>query len=413
MVTVAPTGHFRYRSLLSDRAFASLLATAVLARLPLGMNSLAILLFMRSHTGSFLYAGVAVGAYTLASAGAAPILGRLLDRLRHARVLMGCVLAEGALLLALVAAAEAGLDRAPLVALAALAGMAMPPVSASLRSLWPQVVSGPGALETTYALDATTQEVIWTLGPVLVGLSAALASAAATIVLCVAIGLIGTLLFVAMPAVRAQGAMCAQGAERVDRRLPGGAIRSGPLRALLLAAVALGLWIGALQVGLPALAVHLKAPAAAGVLLAVLSFGSMIGGLLYGMRSWHLSLRARHQALLCAVALLSVPLLIVGSLPEAIALSLIAGLACAPVLSCQYSLVQALAPTGSISEAFNWHTASLVAGVAAGTALGGALVEALGVPAALAFSCVTAALGAAWAQLLRVAPETRPERGAT
>jgi MFS family permease len=391
MSTAAPSAWSRYRALLADPAFTGLLASSVLARMPLGMNSLAILLFMRARTGSFLQAGVAVGVYTLASAAAAPLQGRLLDSLRHRRVLLAGALADTTLLIALVIAAKAGAASGSLIVLVALAGAATPPVSASLRSLWPHVVGGAGELESAYALDATTQEVIWTLGPVMVGACTAIASASAAIVLCAGVCLLGTTLFAAMLPLGSAGG------PKAHRRSAGGAIRSGALRALFVSVALLGVTIGAMEVGLPALAVHLGAPSAAGVLLAMLSVGSMAGGVLYGIRRWRRPLAVRHEALLAAAALLSLPLLLVGSLPEAILLTMLAGTACAPALSCQYALVEALAPTGTASEAFNWHTAALVAGIAAGTAIGGALVEGIGVRAAFLLACGAVGLGAALA----------------
>lgn len=391
MSTAVPSALSRYRALLGDRAFAGLLVSSVLARMPLGMNSLAILLFMRARTGSFLQAGIGVGAYTIANAITAPIQGRLLDRLRHRRVLLCAAAAETALLVALVLVADAGGGSASLIVIAALAGAVMPPVSASVRALWPQVVGGAGELESAYALDATTQEVIWTLGPVIVGACTAIASASVAIVLCAAICAVGTTLFTGMPSLRRAQAP----AERAPAA--GGAIRSHGLRALFVSVCLLGVTIGALEVGLPALALHLKASSTAGVLLAMLSVGSMAGGLLYGTRGWRLSLPVRHEALLGAAALLTAPLLLAGSLPAAIVLTMLAGTACAPALSCQYALVESLAPAGTASEAFNWHTAALVAGIAAGTAVGGALVEGVGVRAAFVLACGAVAVGAALA----------------
>lgn len=388
MSTAAASAWSRYRALLGDRAFAGVLASSVLARMPLGMNTLAILLFMRARTGSFLQAGIAVGAYTLANAAAAPLQGRLLDRLPHRQVLLCCAFVESALLLVLVLVGDAGAPSGSLIALAALAGGLMPPVSASMRSLWPQVVRGPGALESAYALDATAQEVIWTLGPVIVGAATAIASASAAIVLCAAFGMVGTCLFAAMPPLRVAGR------RRVQRAAAGGALRSPGLRALFVAVAMLGLLIGALDIGLPALAVHLKAPSAAGVLLAMLSLGSMAGGVLYGARAWRVPLHTRHEALMAVAALLCAPLLLAGSLPAAILLTMLAGVTCAPILSCQYALVEALAPEGSAAEAFNWHTAALVAGIAAGTAAAGALVEALGVSAAFLLASGGVGIGA-------------------
>ncbi|MGH2831996.1 MAG: MFS transporter, partial [Solirubrobacteraceae bacterium] len=70
-----------YRSLLAVGEVRRLLLSSVLARLPLGICSLAILLFVRAQTGSFLLGGLAIGAYTLLSAAMAPLQGVLIDRL--------------------------------------------------------------------------------------------------------------------------------------------------------------------------------------------------------------------------------------------------------------------------------------------------------------------------------------------
>ena len=64
--------------------------------------------------------------------------------------------------------------------------------------------------------------------------------------------------------------------------------RNHDARALqVLGATALmGFGIGAVEIGLPALAVHAGSHAAGDFLLALLSIGSMIGGLAYGSRTW-------------------------------------------------------------------------------------------------------------------------------
>src|ERR1700729_3258795 len=98
----------RYRSVLSVPGCARLLGTALIARLPQGMTSLAILLLVRAHTGSYAAAGVAVGAYDFATAGGAPLLGRLVDRFGRARVLAPVAGVQGLMLVALVLAAARG-----------------------------------------------------------------------------------------------------------------------------------------------------------------------------------------------------------------------------------------------------------------------------------------------------------------
>lgn len=384
----------RYRPLFSIAGFARLLSSSVLGRMPSGMFSLAILLLVKGRTGSFLVAGLAVGAFTLAGALVSPLLGFAVDRIGQTRVLLPAAISQSGLLIAFLFVVRAHPPTIAIVALAALAGASLPPISGCIRALWPAVVRDPQTLEAAYALDAITQEVIYTLGPLLVGAVAVLVSPSVSLALCAFVALAGTLLFAASPLSRDW-----RGSERASSR--GGALASAGIRIVLVSAVLAGFVVGAAEVGLPALAIHVGSRGSAGVMLALFSIGSMAGGLLYGAIGWRSSIASRYGAVLVGAGLVMAPLIVAGSLPAGIALSAVSGLGVAPMLSCQFSLVGALAPAGSTTEAFTWHRAATVGGIAAGSALGGALVQGVGVYAAFALGCAGAALAALLAVLGR------------
>lgn len=377
----------RYRALFAVPGFKRLLLSAVLARLPSGMFSLAILLFVHSRSDSFLTAGLAVGAFTLAGALTGPALGALVDRIGQTRVLLPTAAAQAAMLVALVLIAQNRVASATIVVAAAVAGALQPPIAGCIRALWSEVAADGQALETAYALDATTQEVIWTLGPLLVGATASLISSAAGVLLCAAITLCGTFFF-------AGSELSSGWRARTHERARGGALGSAGLRALLGTVLLAGVVIGAVEVGLPALATAHGSHWAAGPLLALFSTGSMTGGLLYSARSWQGAPDARYRALLLTMAIAVSPLIAVHSLAVAFPLSFLAGLGLAPLLSAQFSLVGALAPAGAATEAFTWHRAATIAGAACGSALGGSLIDARGVGGAFALGCAGVAL--AW-----------------
>src|SRR5436190_1176565 len=69
----------------------------------------------------------------------------------------------------------------PVVATVAvvLAGFATPPLEAGLRALWPSVLNGPAEVQAAYALDAAAQEVLFTVGPLLVIAATAVSTGAA------------------------------------------------------------------------------------------------------------------------------------------------------------------------------------------------------------------------------------------
>jgi MFS family permease len=384
----------RYRALLAVPECSRLLLSAVLGRMPSGMFSLAILLLIHAQTGSFLDAGLAVGAFALAGAAIGPPLGALVDRLGQTPVLLPVAAAQAVLLVVVVVAAHANASTIVLVVLAALAGAAQPPIAGCIRALWAEIADDAETLETAYTLDATTQEVIWTLGPLLVGATAGLVSPSAAVLLCAAITVLGTALFATSGLSRGW-----RGSARDSTRR--GAIASSGLRALLATVFLGGVLLGAIDVGLPALALQLHAHWSSGPLLALFSVGSMAGGLLYSARSWGTSPGQRYIATLLAMAIAVAALILAKSLPVGFLLSALAGLGVAPLLASQFSLVGALAPAGTTTEAFAWQRAATIAGMAAGSALSGSLVDAHGAGAAFAVGCASLTLAGGLAILWR------------
>jgi MFS family permease len=383
-----------YESVLSVPGSRRLLSSALVGRLPQGMSSLAILLLVRGATDSYGAAGAAVGTYALASAAVAPVQGRLVDRFGRLRVLAPTAIGQGVALAALVLAAHNHAGTAALVLLSGLAGALVPPIAPTVRALLGEVLRDPRVRETGYALDAVAQELVWITGPLVVAVIITATSPADAVLLLAIVCICGTLLFVRAPLAR----------DRAGRGSPHArtaALASTRLRALLAPIALTGMGLGAIEVGLPSLALHAGSRSASGLLLAVWSVGSMTGGLWYGSRRWRSSLAARYRLLLVLAVAFTTPLIVARSIPAGIVCSLLAGLTIAPVFSCQYALVGRAVTPGSETEAFTWVTAALVAGIAAGAAAGGAMIGAQGVGAPFVLSCLATALAAALALGLR------------
>jgi MFS family permease len=349
------------------------------------MTSLAILLLVRAHTQSFAAAGVAVGAYDFATAGGAPVLGRLVDRFGRRRVLPPVAVAQCLALCALLIAAHAGAGAAALIALSAIAGSLMPPIAPAVRALLRDLLPDPHVRESAYALESVIQEVIWIAGPLVVGAVIAIASPTVAVLISASVCIAGTTLFVASPGARGRGVRAMHG------RRPQ-VLAIAELRAMLAPIFLNGLAIGAISVGLPALALHAGSRPASGVLLAVWSLGSVTGGLWYGARNWRAPLRRRYPLLLLSGVVCTAPLILARTIPEGIVGALVAGLTLAPVFSCQYALVGRAVPDGVETEAFTWVSSALIGGLAAGAALGGVAVASAGFSAPFAVGCAAMAL---------------------
>jgi MFS family permease len=379
-----------------------LFASALLARLPQGMSSLAVLLLVRESTHSYAAAGVAVGAEALMSAASAPVIGRLIDRLGRERVLVPCALSYALALALLVVAAQAHAGGAVLVVLSALAGALLPPIAPTVRALLRDVFAEESVRERAYALEAVAQELIWIAGPLIVAAVIAFASPAIAVLLLGAQSVAGTLLFVRAPLARRPGA-------DVDPSGRAGALASRALRGLLVPIALMGSALGATEVGLPALALHAGSRSDTGVLLALWSLGSMTGGLWFGGRVWRASLWTRYAVLLVAAVACTAPLIAARSLAAGAVCTVLSGLTIAPVFSCQYALVGHSVTPGTETEAFTWVTAALVTGIAVGSAAGGGLVSAAGFSSAFVFAVAATACAAAMALVTRAAAQRRAE----
>jgi MFS family permease len=378
----------KYRSVLLEPGAFELFATALLARLPQGMSSLAILLLVRDATHSYAAAGAAAGAFALASAASAPLLGRLVDQFGRRRVLWPLAAVQACLYVTLVLAADAGVGAAPLIVIAAAVGAALPPIAPVVRALLQDMFDEAAARETAYAVESVLQELLWFFGPLLVAVAVSLTSPRGATLLLGVVCLSGTTLFVRSPLVRSARVRTVEHERR-------SALASPELRALLAPVALMGASLGATEVGLPSLALHAGSRPASGVLLALWSLGSMIGGFWYGARAWPLPLVSRYRILLVLLVLGVAPLIAARSIAAGVVCSLLAGLAIAPAFSCQYALVGRTVTGGSETEAFTWVSAALIGGIAAGSAAGGAAIGPAGVSGPFLVACGAAALAAA------------------
>jgi MFS family permease len=165
------------------------------------------------------------------------------------------------------------------------------------------------------------------------------------------------------------------------------------MRMLVLAGAISAISFGALEVALPAFAEEEGSRGAVGPLITLWALGSLIGGLWYGGRTWHMSVEKRFVILMGLLALGSAPLPFAPSIGVMGVLLVLTGLAIAPLATTEYALVARLAPAGTITEAYSWQIAANVMGAAVGSILAGLLAESAGVEWALATAGIACAAG--------------------
>jgi MFS family permease len=388
----------RYRRVLSAPGVAWLQAAAVLARMPIGIDSLAIVLFVQARTGSFARAGAVAGAFGIALAITTPLQGRLIDRHGHARVVLPLAAGHAAALAGLVVLGFADAPLAALMVVGAAAGATLPPVGAVIRPLLPELLADtPELLGTAYALDSVLIEIVFIVGPLLTAVMVSAVSPAGSLLVACALVLIGTAALVATPASRGW-----RSAPVVGKRHPLGPLGAPGVQTIVLVTLPLSVCLGLIEVAIPAFATSEGRRSDAGVLLALWSVGSAIGGLTYGARHQGGAVGAVYVRLVLLFPLTIVPLLAASSIGVMLPLALVAGLGIAPVFAAANQVVADVAPAGSATEAFTWPVTAISLGIAAGTALSGVIVEADGWRTAVAVGVLAALLAAGVAAARRL-----------
>jgi MFS family permease len=360
----------RYKRLLRTPGLRGVLLSSIVGRLPMGIAGLAILLHVQSGTGSFAAAGVVSALYVFGLAGIAPLVGRMIDRLGPRPLLLLSALIYPAALVALVVLVEMGAAAGWLAMTALLAGATLPPITICMRALFPRLLSDADLLQTAYSVDSILIESIFVAGPALIALFVAVDWRGGALLFAAACAIAGSLFFMRAPAIR----QWARPAVRARTSLLG-PLRNRPLRALYLATMLYSIAFGLLEVAVTALATTQGRPAFAGVILALASVGSGLGALVYGSRSWVLPLQRQYIVAQFAMALGLFMLAPVSNLYWLAALAVIACSPMAPVLATQSVLVARLTPHAMLAESFTWVSTSLLSGVSAGIAAGGAIVE--------------------------------------
>jgi MFS family permease len=361
----------RYAAVLRVPYVTPLIAATLLARFPIGINALAIVLYLRAERGSFAVAGAVAGALAAGSGIGAPVQGRLVDAFGQRRVLPPLGFIHAAALGAIVATAEAGAPTVVLIALGVLAGFAIPPTSSVLRSMWPNLLRERQELiPAAYALDSVLIELIFVLGPLLTAAIATLLSPPAALIVSAVSVIVGTLMFTALPPSRAL---------KPDRNRPRagllGALASPGVRTLVLTSLPAGVGIGICEVTLPAFSHEMGEAATAGVLLALWSVGSACGGLFYGALHHRPPLQRVHLFVTAALPVSLLPMAAAPSVPVMALLVIPCGMFVAPLLATRNELIGWVAPAGARTEAYTWPVTAFVGGIAIGSAVAGALVE--------------------------------------
>ncbi len=325
-------------------------AAAFVARLPMSMVGIGLVLLVSSAGGRYALAGAVAACYALAGAVLAPQVSRQVDRRGQRAVVPAATALSLTGLGVLVLAAQSQWPAWTLFPAAVLAGGLLPNVGSLVRARW----SGPGA-----ALLGVQVFVV-----------------------------VGTVLFVAQRRTEPRPVPAGHGAGPSVIALPG-------LRALVLLMVALGGVFGSIEVVTVAFADERDRPVVAGVLLALYAAGSLVGGVGYGARQHRTPLHRQLVVLGLLTPLGTTALPFADRAVVLGALVTFSGLVVAPTLIATFALVDHIVPGERLTEGLTWATTGITLGVSLGAAAAGPVIDAVGTPAAYLVTAVSGVLTAA------------------
>ncbi|ROT31726.1 MFS transporter [Micromonospora sp. HM5-17] len=355
-----------YRAALALPGVRSLVLVALVARIPATMTTITLTLYVvLGLDRGYGAAGLAAAVMTIGSALGAPLLGRLVDRRGLRTVLVLATVGTG-----LFWASAPALPYPVLLGTALLGGLVSLPVFGvvrqSLAALVPEQHRRPA-----YALDSMAVELSYMAGPALAVLLATSGSPRLAL-LAVGAGLVlsGVALFLLNPPVRAENEPTP--AERpVARR----EWLTPHLFGLLAITAATTLVLGGTDVAVVAVLRAADQVAWTGLVVALWGAYSLLGGFAYG------AVRRPPPPVLLVLllGLCTIPVGLGGGQWWWLALALVpAGLLCAPSLTSTVDAVSRLVPSTVRGEAMGLHNSALTTGLALGSPLAGAVIDATG-----------------------------------
>lgn len=338
----------------------------MIGRIPLAMNTVALVFLVSDVRGSFTLAGLTSACYTLSGAAISPRVGKLADQFGTKAVILPVTAIN--LLATLGVLYFIHHSTIGLLFFAALAGATFPNFGTITRTRWSRSLTIPKELDSALSLESVFDESAFVIGPALAGFLFSLYGSSSP--------LVASMAFLSIAGVGiALTSIDHGGFARVHEDHTRGILAIPYVKTLLLSLISLGLLFGSNFVVIIAVATEGGREAEGGLWVGLYPIGSAVSGLIYGIIHWKISSSRRYTGSLVIMTLCTSGILFFQDLETIVFWIIVSGIAIGPALISANAFMKELVPLSRLNESFAFLGAALSIGITLGSTLSGVIVD--------------------------------------
>jgi MFS family permease len=343
----------------------STIGFGALGRIPMAMNTVAIVFLVSDVRDSFALAGLTSAFYTMSGAILSPRIGKLADQFGTRSVLLPVTAINAVATLGLLYFIDH--STIGLLLLAAVCGATFPNLSSYTRTRWSRTIDNQKELGSALSLESVFDETAFVVGPALAGFLLSLYGSRSP--------LLAGLVFLVIGAVGLAITSTDHGGFARVHDDHARILAIPYVKSLLLSLIALGLLFGSNFIVIIAVAKEAGRVSEGGLWVGLYPIGSIISGLIYGFIHWKISSSIRYTVSLAVMTLCTSGILFFQDLDTIVFWIIISGIAIGPALISANAYMKELVPLSRLNEAFAFVSAALSIGITIGSTSAGLIVE--------------------------------------